>query len=609
MSNAKKNRWVNSLWSMVYGTVKNIRLSTIDYRQSTIFCSSLFVIYALLFVISPSFAKDITIIYTGDTHAMLYPCSCPIEQDGGVTRRATLIKELRKSNPETLVLDSGNFFAGGLMDEYTQNTQLDMQRTIVNLKALELMKYDALALGESEFNFGKEFFQSNMEKANLTVLSCNAKTDKVLPYIIKEVAGIKIGIIGTTNLAAKQKAGGIDFVDPKPVVTKAIAELKKSGANIIVLLSNLGENLDLNLINGIKDIDIVITGYGRAKEEPFTKVANTLVLRPSWQGRRLGKVTFSVRDNKVANYKVEEVRLSDKIADDPGILAILPRCFADRNCKKEGLIGTCQDPGSITSSCIFAEANKISLLIITPKSCITCNPEGVINFLEKQFPGLDVSYIYYPNKKADKLIKDFGIYGLPAYLLGKETEREKSFDSLKENLEFKGNYYMLKPRVSGISYFLDRQNVKGRIDLFVSLYDKDTDKILETVKEFNPTVHFLATMHDGKFSAAKGDVEIEEDLRSVCVQKYYPKLFWDYISCRAKNIESSWWDNCLSAVDTSKIKVCAQTEESRNLLKDNISLNKELQVMFGPSYLSDNQEIFATKGVPSKEEFKKILKR
>ncbi|MBU3958814.1 MAG: hypothetical protein KKE91_03015 [Candidatus Omnitrophica bacterium] len=58
-----------------------------------------------------------------------------------------------------------------------------------------------------------------------------------------------------------------------------------------------------------------------------------------------------------------------------------------------------------------------------------------------------------------------------------------------------------------------------------------------------------------------------------------------------------------------KISSCSRSEEGKRLLKDNISLNKELKVMFGPTYLLDNQEIFSLRTVPKKEEFKKIIKR
>jgi 2',3'-cyclic-nucleotide 2'-phosphodiesterase (5'-nucleotidase family) len=103
------------------------------------------------------YAKDLTIIYSGQTHAMLYPCRCPIRQDGGIRRRATLVKELRKKYSELLLLDCGNFTAGGQLDEYTQNIYLDMQRSEVNYKALELMQYDAVGVAQMNLILARSF--------------------------------------------------------------------------------------------------------------------------------------------------------------------------------------------------------------------------------------------------------------------------------------------------------------------------------------------------------------------------------------------------------------------------------------------------------------------
>ena len=565
-------------------------------------------LFIFLFIFSQStYAKEITILYTGSTHAMIYPCSCPIEPDGGLARRATLIKELKRKYPGALVLDSGNFFAGGLLDEYTQNTQLDMQRTLVNLKATELMKYDALTLGDDEFNFGGEFLEKNITKTGLVFLSCNIKDIKASPYIIKEFLGLKIGIIGVTNLSAMQKAGGIKFIDPKIAINQSVTELKNKGAAIVVLLSNLGESQDLSLLENIKGIDIIIDGYERSKGGPWTKIKDTLVLRPNWQGRRLGKVSLTIRDNKIVDHKVEELRLSDQIADNSEILSILPRCFSDNNCKKQGLLGMCQNPGSIDSRCLFSKANKINLLIITSKDCLICDTETIINFLKRQIPGLIASYLNYPDKKAKKLIKDFAISALPAYFLDKEIEKEKIFDAFKGNLELKGKFYMLKPQFSGFSYFVGRKKIKGRLDLFLSLYDKNTKGLLDAIKDFNPTIHFLVVEQGDKFEAASGNLEVEEYLRGACVQKHYPEIFWDYMSCRTKNINSSWWEDCLGKFNTDKIVSCARGRQGALLLRENISLNKELQIMFGPTYLLDNQEIFSIKGTPKKEDLKKIF--
>lgn len=556
-----------------------------------------------------SYAKEITIIYSGQTHGMIYPCTCPIEPDGGLARRAALIKKIRNDHPNNLLLDSGDFFAGGIMDEYTQNTQLDSGRSLINLKAMALMKYDAVAVGDDEFNFGKEFFDKAISEPKLSFISCNLTYKNLLPFIIKEIDGIKIGIIGVSPVSLKQKIPGIEINNPNAAVSKVVSELKNKGVGIIVLLSQLQEEgAVFNLINSVQGIDIVIEGHSRAKEA-YVKMGDTLVLRPAWEGRKLGKLTLVTESGKITDYKVEEMRLSDQISDDPQMLSILPKCFLDSNCKKEGFMGSCQDPGSPKSQCLFVKANKVGLFIITSKDCFTCENESTSSFLKKQIPGLTVSYLYYPDKKAKDFIKKFNVSGLPFYFLDKELEKEKNFDSLKANLKLSGDYYTLPPQVGGVGYFFNRENLKGKFDLFISLYNKNVSILLNNVREFNPQIHFLSVENEGGFEAANGRPEVEEYLRAVCVKEYYPQSFWDYISCRVQNITSSWWENCASNLDINKIKTCATGSEGSSFLKQNISLNKELIVMFGPTYLVDNQEIFSSKEVPTKEEFQSIIKR
>lgn len=334
-----------------------------------------------------------------------------------------------------------------------------------------------------------------------------------------------------------------------------------------------------------------------------------MILRPTWQGRKLGKATLSIKDNKIINVAAENVRLSDKISDDPDILSILPRCFLDSDCKKDGFTGSCRNAGSPSANCLFSEPAKVNLTVITAKECSACNLEPGIDFLKRHFPYLNISYIYYPDKQAARLIQDLKISGLPAYLLDKGVAKDKSFDNLKDSLEEKGNFYALKPEVSGVAYFFKRNKIKGKLDLFISLFDGDTAMLLDVVKEFNPAVHFLAIVQKGQIDTLRGAVEAEEDLRAVCVQKYYPKSFWDYITCRAKNINSTWWDDCALNMDKQEIKSCSQGGQGVDLLKENSSLNGELKIMFGPTYLLDNQEIFASRGVPSKEELRKILRK
>jgi len=572
------------------------------------FCYLVFV-FGILFVFAPAFAKDVTVLFTGETHAILYHCNCPKEPDGGVGRRAALIKEIRGKNPDAILVDSGSFFAGGLQDEYTLNTELDKERTLVNLKAMEIMKYDAVNFGDDEFNFGRDFFEKAVSENKLPLVSANIKIDKAAPFIIKDISGVKVGIIGSAGLSGSAKAGGIVFAEPLPALKKVITELKGQKTDIIIFLSRLGEDEDMKLIKEVPGIDLVVVGRGRKSERTASQEGTVILARPSWQGRRLGKVTLSFEDGKVVKHKAEEIRLSDEIKDDPAILEILPACFSDANCRKDSAAGICNNPGAKNAACEFTKPMVVSLTVITAKDCFTCDPEATVKFLKTYFPGLVVSSLNYNEGKAKRLVKDLKIGFLPAYILGKEIEKEKSFSGIKDKFEKKGNYFLAKEDFAGMAYFLNRKKENGRIDLFISLYHKAAAALLENIRSYNPQVHFLAVKNKDGFEAANSRPEVEEYLRSVCVRKYYPEKFWDYIICRARNINSSWWDECATGTDTAKLRACATGAEGASLLEENSALNKELRVMFGPTYLLDNQQIFSSTGSLSKEELKKIFKK
>jgi 5'-nucleotidase len=568
-----------------------------------------FLILSLLVLVAEGlYAQDVTVIFSGQTHAMLYPCSCPIRQDGGISRRATLIKELRKKHPGLLLLDCGNFTGGGQLDEYTQNIHLDMQRSEVNYKAMELMQYDAVGVGSDEFNFGKEFFLEHAKKSQPAYLSANLYSDKVLAYIIKDCNGVKVAVIGLTGVSVNQKTEGLKISQPDEKINQLVASLKSQGAQAVILLSTLGEKEDLKLVSKVKGIDLVLVGYLPLKEEALTKVDETFFLRPSWQGRQLGKITLKIKDGKLADCNLEKLILTEKISDDSGIAAILPRCYSDVNCKDQELVGICQDPGALNARCLFVKPNPINLSVISLKDCRTCNLELVLSKLRKQFPGLAVNNLDYSQAQARKMIKDLAISTLPAFIFTKEVEQETGFDNLKDDLRLTNNFYVLKAQASGIAYFLDQEVKPGNFDLFISIFEKDSKLLLTTLREFNPVLHFLTVEKGGGFDAKNGVFEVEEYLRGVCVQKYYPEKFWDYLICRSQNIQSSYWEDCLDGLDTQSVKTCSRGQEGINLLRENNSLNKQLKISSGPSYLLDNHEIFSSRGVPTKEELKQILK-
>jgi hypothetical protein len=569
--------------------------------------------FCILGFVFNCYAKEVSILYTGDTHAALYPCHCPKESDGGISRRATLVNKLRNGNPGILLLDSGGSFAGGMLNDYTQNTDLDSQRTVINIKAMGLMRYDAVLVSNEELKFGQDFFDQRAAETKVPFISCDVALKDIPAFIVKDVSGVKVGITGVTGLSSANKAAGINSIDPQAAVKMAVAELKKNNPDIIILLSGLNENDNSSLIKNIPGIDIVISNRSSQKKESLAKTGSTLILKPSWQARRMKKITLRVSGRGIAGYDQEDLRLSSEIADDPQILKILPQCFSDYDCRKKGFTGACKNPGSGSAVCSFSAPVKVGLTVVLPKICRVCDTKPVLDYLKARLPGLEVRNVYYPSAEADELIKTSGAKALPVYLLDKAAAKAANFnDQLKNVFEDKDTFYMVKPAYAGVSYILGREVVKGNLDLFISLFGKNTKASLDSVKDFNPSVHFLIFEKDGAFTAAKGKPEIEESLRSVCVKKYYPASFFDYIGCRAENVDSSWWQDCSDAaagMDTVKITACARGEEGSRLLKENIRFNREAEVVAGQTYILDNVEAFSVEGVPTKEDLKKVIKK
>jgi len=554
-------------------------------------------------------ATEVKILFTGETHSALYPCDCPKEPDGGVARRASLIRDIRKKFPNSLLFETGGFFAGGIQDVYSQNVDLDKKRTQVYVRSIEIMGYDAVGIGDDEFNFGLDFLKEIIQKSNLRFVSANLKLENISPYIIKEVGGVRFGIIGATTLAARQKAGIAEIIEPFVAVKQYVAELKDKDVDFIILLSHLGEEEDSRLLSEAPGIDIVIISHSRLSNETHSRQGDSIIVRPSWQARRLGVLTLTIKDKKIVNFKMQELRLSEEIPDDPQILSVLPQCFQDSDCRQGFLTGTCTRRGTKEARCNFTKPLKVKLTVIKPKECVSCDTQETIERLKVFLSGLEVKYLDYGKKAAKKIISSLEIDALPVYLLDRDVTKVRKFSSLRPYLIDKKDFFLIKPSFAGIAYFVNRDKIEDRLDVFLSLYDKNAAGILDVVKQFNPRIHFLAVEPSpGKFDAPKGLMEVEEDLRAVCMMRFYPQKAYDYLQCRAVNIASSWWEDCVSSgVDTEKIRLCARSEEGKKMLRDNISLNKELKIMKGPAYLINNIEIVSSTGVPRASELKNLI--
>jgi hypothetical protein len=232
---------------------------------------------------------------------------------------------------------------------------------------------------------------------------------------------------------------------------------------------------------------------------------------------------------------------------------------------------------------------------------------------------LKTEVIDFNSREGKRLVEKCKARLLPLYYFEADqlsTSAKKILNDFMDSVE---GGFMLKPSFTGVSFVMGRTRLPRRLDLFFSLFDKEAFALLSRLREFTlrekeaeVEIHFLAeAKSSGEFLTPFGSSELDEDLRLCCIKKYYPDTFWQYLLCRAKNPNDSWWMGCLEGlqIDMAALRKCATSQEGRESLENNSRLGKELDIYSGPTFLLFNQEIFSATGAPSLEELEGVWRK
>ena len=219
--------------------------------------------------------KKITILHTNDVHSHIEPFSkdhSEFPNRGGFERRSTILNSIRSKNPNTLLLDAGDIFQGTPYFNF-YNGELEF-------KLMSLLKYDAVTIGNHDFDNGITGLNEQMPNASFDFLISNydfkntVLDGKTSDYKIYNKSGIKIGVFGLgielEGLVTKELYRETKYLDPIDIAQDVAKKLKnEEKCDLIICLSHLGykyDNLpnrvcDYNLAKKTKDIDLIIGGH------------------------------------------------------------------------------------------------------------------------------------------------------------------------------------------------------------------------------------------------------------------------------------------------------------------------------------------------------------
>lgn len=253
----------------------------------------------------------LTILHTNDFHARFEPISqydsgCAAEDNergdcfGGSARLMTAIDAARSRSANHILVDGGDQFQGTLFYTYYKGK--------LAAEIMNQMGYDAMTVGNHEFDDGPETLRGFVDSVGFPVLMSNSDisnepllSDKIEKSVIIERGGERLGLIGLTPQDTDELASpgpNISFTDPIAAVQGEVDRLSADGVNKIIVLSHSGYNVDIRIAENTTGVDVIVGGHsntllgdmeGAAGQYP-TMVGNTAIVQAYAYGKFLGEL-------------------------------------------------------------------------------------------------------------------------------------------------------------------------------------------------------------------------------------------------------------------------------------------------------------------------------
>ncbi len=270
--------------------------------------------------------KKLVIMHLNDTHGRVEEG----KYDGmGYARVKTLVDLERESNDNVLLIDAGDTVHG------TVFAALSKGESVVDI--MNTMDYTAMAPGNHDFNYGLDRLEELSDKMNFELLASNVEykedgTTAFKPYIIKEIDGMKIGILGVSTPETAYKTNptnveAVTFTNPISTAKKAVSDMSKEGVNYIIAVSHLGMDEDsyytsIRLAEEVEGIDLIVDGHSHTTLKNGLAVGDTMIVQAGFYDKNLGKVEISLHTDGTTDTTASLITKDyamENVAKDAGI--------------------------------------------------------------------------------------------------------------------------------------------------------------------------------------------------------------------------------------------------------------------------------------------------
>ena len=252
----------------------------------------------------------LVILHTNDTHSQVEPTeksTLKTSNMGGYARRMGLIQKIRNEEPKVLLLDAGDFSQGTPYFNFFNGR--------IEVDALNKMKYDAVTLGNHEFDNGIDTLAVILQNAKFPIVSSNYDVkntplkDFIEPYLVLKRFGLRIGIMALNvqpkSLIIESNYRGMVFTDPIKVANEMATYLKKNKkCDLVICLSHLGSDAmakevnDFQVARETRNIDVIIGGHSHTMLENTTETnldgRKVVIAQMGKSGLYLGRIELEL---------------------------------------------------------------------------------------------------------------------------------------------------------------------------------------------------------------------------------------------------------------------------------------------------------------------------
>ena len=328
--------------------MKARKLSPFIYSLST-----LIIMLALVFV-GRSFAPEriqITILGTTDLHGNIDPIDYYTNKadNRGLAKIATLVKRIRKEQPNLLLIDSGDTIQGTPLESFhnrKNNKPPDPMMLVMNS-----LNYDSMTVGNHEYNFGLKVLEKARSEAKFPWLSANTydiakKQPHYKPYIVKEVAGVKVGILGLTtpgipNWDNAPNYAGLEFHEPVAEARKWVPIIRdQEKADVVVVAMHMGlgedlrtgevspgqvphENEAISIAKEVPSVDVIFMGHTH-RDVPSVYINGVLLTQANRWGSHLARADLYLQKTgagwRMYAKSARTIPADDRVEPDPEVV-------------------------------------------------------------------------------------------------------------------------------------------------------------------------------------------------------------------------------------------------------------------------------------------------